>query len=243
MIVRCISWIICFFCYSLTLNYLKVGLAVILLMLSPLFQNVLFSLYFKYPLDFRYIYTCCISFIGICLLLFGKNNSKEIENNISIDTNTNTNTNTDNYSVNGTILGIILSLFNCISMSVYSICTKNLSKFYNTSNINYISSFWCIISVFILNILLSFNTLAYCFNLSFLFHCFLVGLFSFFGFHFINKAIVTADISKSSYIFYVQLPIVSLFGIFFYGESYTFLECIGFTVVLISSVYTSFFIN
>ena len=258
--IRTFAWIMCFTSFSNALIFMKIGTAILLIMLSPIIQNIIFSVYFKTPLDFKYMYSCCVSIIGIYLMLFSNkkilNNKNEYNNdNNSYDINDNNNkiniiitNNNNNHSYlfdtsEGIVIGSIFCILNSIFLSILLIGTKNLNKVYSLENINYICSFWGCIVIFVLSIIFDYKSLIYYLYFKFFIGCFLISILSYIGFLYANKAVVTTDISKISYLMYIQLPVLTLFGIIVYGESYSLIEYIGFLIVLTTCLYTTLFIK
>lgn len=241
--IRCLAWIMSFLCYSISLIFVKMGIATLILMMSPIIQNVLFSIVFRTPLDLRYIYACIISFLGIYLLLNGNNLSDTNLNVNNLEKDVNSSHSKWFNTTKGTLIGTSIGILNAISIAVIFLCTKKLSVYYNMSNINYICCFWSTLTVFILNILFNIKSLIYYFDLMFLLYSFFITIFSFFGFYYVNLAVITAEVSKSSYLMYIQLPIISIFGIILYQESYCLLEYVGFIIIMISCLYTSLYIR
>lgn len=236
MIIRIISFFFSFWLFPLSMKYLKLGLATLITVTSPIFQNILYAFFFNLKINMKYIYACIVCFIGVFTIFTQsqKNTLSEVQGEEAeiVDSDR------DNV-----VLGIFFALSNSIIIALLYISVKKISADMSTYNINYISSFWSGIIGLVFSILFDSSGLKFYFNIVFLFYLVIIALFTFLGLHFINLAIITADISKSSYIMYLQLPIHALFGVLFYNETYNFVELIGIAIILVSSIYTSFFIT
>ena len=229
MMIRSVIWFISFWFYALSVEYLKLGLTTLLIMTSPILQNITFSIYFKTKLNMKYIYSCLICLFGVYLIFQSSHNSNK--DSITAE---------DSLII---ILGIFYGLLNALAIAILYISVKNLNETFDSTTINYISGFWGGVIALVVCLILTPHDLLYFFDISFIFYLILIGLFSSSGFHYINLAIITADISKSSYIMYLQLPALGLFGMIFYNESYILIEYIGFAIIIVVSIYTSKYLS
>lgn len=245
MLIRAVSWLLSFSLYSISVTYLKQGTASLLVMLSPILQNIVYSYIFNTPHDKRYFYTCFISLIGVYLVFYDNSSSTVALNDESNPSNT------EIYDSAGLVvktpqeimIGIICGIINAFAIAFMYSSVKSLNEEYDSNNINYISSFWTGIIALILSCIITPGDVHFYFNPMLVFYCLIIAVFSFIGFHFVNQAIITADISKSSYIMYLQLPTLAIFGMILYDERYTILEYFGFIVILAASIYTSRYIK
>lgn len=230
MTIRIVSFIISFWAYPMSMRYLKFGLATLITVTSPIFQNILYSFYYSLKLNMKYIYSCLVCLFGV-FIIFTQSKDMETEDK------------SGDIKEDNTILGIILSLTNAILIAVYYLSVRVLNQHMSIYNINYITGFWSGLICLVLVILLDTSTITYFFNIEFLFYLILISVFGYYGFHFVNLAIITADISKSSYIMYLQLPMHALFGIIFYKEVYNIFESIGIFIILSANLYTSIYVT
>ena len=229
MIIRSATWFLCFWSYALSVEYLKLGLATLLLMTSPILQNITFSIYFKTKLSMKYIYSCLICLVGVYIIFQSSHNSNK--GSITAD---------DSLTI---IFGIFYGLLNSLANAILLISVKSLNEKFDSTTINYISGFWGGIIAIVVCFIFTPNDLMYFFDISFIFYLIIIGLFSSAGFHFINLAVITADVSKSSYIMYLQLPVLAIFGMIFYNETYILIEYIGFAIIIVVCIYTSKYLS
>lgn len=228
VIFRIGIFLLSFLLFPLSMKYLKFGLSTLILVTSPVFQNIIYAIYYNLKLNMKYIYACLICLVGVFIII-----TQSHKNNL----------NEPNLERDNILLGIFFSISNSVLIGFIYLSVKIMSSDMNIFNINYITSFWDGVLCFIYVIVKEITTIKYMMDYNFMMLMAVVVLLSYFGFHYINLSIVTADISKSSYIMYLQLPIHGLFGILFYNETYNLVESCGVLIILITSIYTSVFIN
>ena len=225
MIIRSVLVLLSFLLYGYSIDYMKFGLVTLLHMTCPIVTNILFSFLFNIRLNMNYIYACILSLFGV-YLIFHADVHETIEQ--------------DKYKL---ALGIIYSLLNSFIVALAYATVKILSTEFDNSNMIYISSFWATVISLVICLVFTPSKMIYFLNLNFVLCLSLSGVFSASGFYYVSLAITTADISKSSYINYLQLPALGLFGILLYGESYNIIEYLGFSIILVVSIYTTKYIN
>jgi drug/metabolite transporter (DMT)-like permease len=222
IIIRCLMVILTMVFFTLSLFYVKVGVASCLNMTTPIFQNILSYLLLRESFNLKYIYVCLISLVGVYLLVFDTS-SESIGNN--------------------TIIGVILSLLCSISNAFVYIVTKFLQDSFTTQNLNYLTSFWIMIFGLFYSLIVysELNYLYY--DILFILLHIIIGLCSFYCYHFLGLCLKYADVSKTSYITYAQLPLISILGLIFYNEIFTLSEFTGVLIIISSVLYASFYIK
>lgn len=211
--------------FTLSLKYLKLGIAVTLNMTTAIIQNILTPLILKEKFNKKYAYICLISFIGVILLCLNKssNSSKDFK--------------TFDYNL---FIGIIIGILNAICVALVYILTKQLQKDYTTNDLNIITSFWIFVFLFFYSISIynKYNFLF--FDTFFVVISIIIGFFTFLAFYFMGLSVKYGDISKTSYITYLQLPILFLIGVLFFSEHYSMLEFLG-SFIIFGCVYYAFY--
>ncbi len=230
MIIRIISWFVNYWGYTMAVAYLKFGLATLILMIAPILQNILYSIHFNIRLNMKYIYPCLISFIGV-YIIFSNGSDNQVNQKEEIDLNINL------------LIGFTSGFLCMIAVSYLFISVKFLNTDYDSNNLNYISSFWCGVLSIIFLFMNSLSELLNFFNLKFVILILIIVYLSGMTFYYLNLAVITADIAKTSYLWYLQLPVLALFGVIFYGERYSLGEVVGFVVILLTLLYTSKYVK
>lgn len=224
IVIRIIIWFLSFWFFALSVNYLKIGLATLLLMTSPILQNVVYALAMNKRINVKYIFMCLISIIGVCVIFSDTYNDNPSSFDLLFG------------------LGVMYGLLNSMFSPFLYVSSKFLFPEYAPMNVNYICGFWDGVLSLILCFLFTPYDFPHFLNVRFILYNVVNSFFTLLGFKYATLSVIMADVSKFSYISYLKLPFMALFGIAFYGERYGFVEILGFLLIIISSVYTSYYI-
>jgi drug/metabolite transporter (DMT)-like permease len=229
--LRCLFTAFANIFFYLSLGYLKVGISICINMTSPILQNILSYFIFKETLSIKYLLLCSLSMIGVYLIL---------NNGSSLDKEKDKNENTSSSSFFLLLTGLLLSFLSSFSTAFLYISTKMLNSLnISIHQLNYSSSFLIgAVNFFVAIFFFSESNFLFL-NCSFLFFHLLIGFSSYCCFYYLGLSTKLADISKTSFITYLQLPIISVLGYFVYNEDYSFYEIIGICLILFSLLYGS----
>lgn len=227
MLTRSLGMTIFFIFFPLSTSYLKLGTAVVILSINPILTNILSSIILKEKFIPKYLVSCIIAFFGLLLTTLSSHHSSS-ESDAKL-------------TFNDLLFGCFIGLISALSFALINISGKVLIKSFSSEDLNYITSTWGIIINFIIMIFFDRKAFSVFFDGTYLFFIILIGITTWVTYHLGNIAIKLADISKTSYILYLQIPIVALYEIIILGISYSFLEVLGILIIVSSLLITSVF--
>ena len=108
-------------------------------------------------------------------------------------------------------------------------------------NTNLFVAFWSIPISFMISFIFEYEYLSYYFNFFMLWTSFGNGFFMAISFLLMTRSLEKVSCNKTSYMAYIQLPLITLFGLVFFNERVTFVEFIGGLVIVSSIVITTQF--
>lgn len=229
MLTRSLGMTLFFIMFPLSTAYLKLGTAVVILSINPILTNILSSLILKEKFIPKYLVSCIVAFIGLLLATLNSHNS--------------TNEADEKLTYNDILYGCLIGLISAFSFALINISGKVLIKSFSSEDLNYITSTWGIILNFIIMIIFDRKAFGVFLHGTYLFFIVLIGITTWVTYHLGNIAIKLADISKTSYILYMQIPIIALYEIIVLGISYNLLELLGILIIIGSLLITSVFYN
>lgn len=230
IIINSISFICFFLFFPLLTKYFNLGIAIAILMINPILQNILSHLLLKEKAKLSY-YILCILSLGIVLLIASQlkyNNNSNIKEQI------------DYINI---MLGLCFALFTILSYSMIGICAKVLNTYYNSYSLNYLTSFYSSIMAIFLCFFLNYNYIYLFTYINFLLPSLFISMLSFIGIIAFNNAVKNADIIKISYINYLQLPVSVVFDIIFMDSNCTIISLMGITIIALLSLYSTAFMK
>lgn len=229
---RIASNLLSLFLLKKSFEYIRLGLAICLLMLSPIWGNFFSILFFREKFQMKYITSCIICLFGTYIISLGEeirrgdvnfsnSNKSNIEKTSKIESN--------NYELYiGLFFGLSASLF--VSMNMMG--SKILMKIYkNTHDLNLTVGFWGTISAFFLSFLQFDKSLNF-FDRRVIIFGIINGISNFSANTFVNLAYELAPFNKISFIFYFQIVIGLLYGLLIFGERLVLLDLIGSFIII-----------
>lgn len=230
--------------FTLSLFYIRMSTNACIYMVYPLFTNLLSTFFLKEKFQIKYYFACIICLIGcIFFSISEKNSNVSSEIAITLDRSTNTdNTSISNDHLGFTIfLGILCAALDGLFTSVMSISSKFLMYEMNSNQANMlIGQLLSIISL--ITALFSMDSFIECIlDIGFILYSILNGLVTLGAFYFLNEGVENAELSKTSYVTYCQLVFSVLFGIIFFGEKLLMFDILGFSFIIGTNVYLTFF--
>lgn len=225
--IRISSNFLALFFLWISLMYLRLGTFTVVFNIYPILLNILSVIFLKEILRIKYIIGCFICFIGCSLFLISeKNDHKSAEN----DKDTNIN------------FQVFIGCFCCFLCAFFycfvTISTKYLSKDMNSLQINLYTGIYSFIIPFLFGIFFNFSKFFSDFlDLIFIVLCFVNGMFTFFAFYFVNESIENADLSKVSYLNYLQIVMGIFIGTIFFEEYFGFWDAVGFLIIMGTNIY------
>lgn len=231
IVVRVFSYTMSLTLAIYSLQNLKLGLANLIVNIGPLITNILAVVFLGEPIKIKYLISCIMSFIGIYIMVINSfsNEKRDVSNNIPEgeeyiiqNYTTHINNKESDYSNNemNFTLGLITGLINCLLISFIYLTAKIMSSRYNAFNVMYITSFYSFIFGGLLCYsIYDFSELSILLNPSIIMCEIISGTIVVICFAFIQKGVEKVDINKVSYVFYLQVPMAVLVGLFVYGES------------------------
>lgn len=220
MWVKIVSWSITILALAISIGNLKLGTAIVIFMTSPILQNIFSSLLLGEKLEMKYIYSCIISLFGVWVMFMNHTDANQAECNHFI--------------------GLLAGIVNSISTAIMYISSKYLQKDFDYINLNYVCTFWCSVLLFI-NLLLTSSAPSFAdyFDPLFCFSCIILAILSYYAFNLLNLALKLADVGKTSYFMYLQLPVLAIIGMIVWAERYTVLELSGGLLILVTLLVTT----
>ena len=229
LVCRIISLILNTLCSLLSIMHLKVAVSICLFMFQPIFTNILAVLLAGENFQLKFMIGCLISLFGAFVITIGKDQ-------------------VDNYLYERNFyLGVIATLLNAFFASLNTISLKVLSKSIDQYNLNYLSSSYCsFLSIIIIVVYSTFfdSTEIYClidfigFSIAFV-NGFVLG----FSYYFMFLSFKLADASKTSYLTYIQLPVVTLIGYLMFSEILNIIEFIGCLIIVVNVVIVTLYLK
>lgn len=216
--------------FTSALMYIRLSTATCLYMIFPIISFILAVYLLNEKFDIKYLYGCFICFLGCICFTFSESNYE-----VSFDNN---NVPDKQSLINlGVVVGIFFGLLDGFASSLISISAKFLIGEMDTFRANLLVAFYSGMLSFICSLFNMDSFLNDIIDLKFIFYGIINGIVVFGGYHFFYEAIEYADLSKTAYINYLEGIINILYGILFFGESITFFDVFGFSLIIIPNVY------
>lgn len=227
MLLRIISLIVSNLTNIIALVYLKLEIFATVTLCLPIFVNILSTLLLNEKYHSKYLIGCLVSCVGGYIII--NSNSKPKPNDSVKDSKQFEDD--YNYYVN-TIIGLISAFICIINIACTNISYKVIGRELDSYNINYFSAIWSSIGSLIICIVFCFNNLKIYFDIVSVFLAGSAGVFTGISYYFMFYSFSIADMSKSSYINYVTLPILAVVGIILFNETLNFQEVLGSCIIL-----------
>jgi drug/metabolite transporter (DMT)-like permease len=213
LFIRIIASLLTMLFLKLSFYYIRFGLSVSLLMLSPIWVNFLSIYFFKEKFELKYIISCFVCLLGTYLISLGEN---------SIETSK------DNYN---NFIGISFGILSSFSVGIAVTCSKTLLKAFKSYELIYIFGFYSFLISFIL-CFFQFQLIYETFSLFFIFISSLNGISHFYANHFSFLSFNLADMNKISYINYMQIILSLISGYCLFNDSLNLLDFIGGGIII-----------
>ena len=190
--------------------------------LAPILSNILAPFIVDQSFKISYLYITFISFIGMVIMIWN-------DQLLVFDASS------DNKNI---LLGTLSALSFALTIVITNFSLITLNKLYDSYNLNYISSFWAFLSGFLILIIIKgLDFILSTLSMFLLFNGFLNGLLMLISYILLYQSLIYAEVQKTSFISYLQIPIVTLFAYIAYDEALTFQEIIGGMILLGSIIY------
>lgn len=215
--------------FYLAFSNLKLGVASIIVLTQPIFLNTLASLILKEKLNPKYFIAFVIALIGIFIMFMDKEDSKK---------------NTELAQEQNEILGYFCGFLAAFTVACMNIISNITGKQLDAFNLNFITGFWSFI------IFLSFSLVTSRVDSLFMFFdfpLFLIvvgtGIVSFVSFTCLQMALSLNQVSKISYMFFLQIIFTTIFGVILFDEILNLSEIIGGGMIFITMIIVSIYVN
>jgi drug/metabolite transporter (DMT)-like permease len=223
------------FCWTYALNYIRISTAICIYMLHPILTDFLSVFFFNEKLQMKYLIGNFFSFFGCFLFIFSEN-----ENKIKENKNINNNKSNEIFSFS-VFIGVFLNLLSALIQAITTISVKKLIKYNNSEEINLISGFFVGILSLVLGLIITRDNFILDFmDIKIFFLSCLCGFIMSLSYHYMNLSSEIADLSKISFVNYIQVILSILYGIIFYQEDFKFIDLISFLLIIGSNLYLSF---
>lgn len=230
LLLRIISLVISNITAVIALNFLKLEIFGLITLTLPIFVNILSTFLIGEKFHNKYLIACLICIFGGYYAL------KKPENELLQKDS--------NHQPNDNLFGIISGLIMVINIAFTNITFKVIGRELDLYNINYFSSTWAAVGTLVLCfIICPVSDLIKIFSPTIMFFGVLAGIFTATSYYLMFYSFSIADISKSSYINYIQLPILAICGILFLSEYLNSNEIIGSLIIMITLIVTTFVIK
>lgn len=226
MKVRIAIMITSMFTIFIPIKHLKMGISTVIFCLMPIFQNFFAYYLMGEAFQKKYVIAFIIAIFGV-LIMFSKPKTSNNVNVVAPEVET--------YHKN-TLLGAVCGIINSVIVGLMYSSVKIIGKSIDQFSINYISCYWSAVWLLVISgayslffqereILLLFDLVGALIGLG-------VGCIVGVCFYSMFIAFTLTDISKTSYITYVQIPFSVIAGLIFFGEKILLTELIGGTIVI-----------
>lgn len=203
---------------------LKQAYVTVIICTYPIISNLLSPIIINQPLRIKYIIACFMCLLGIIIMV--SNQQSDIS--------------TNNNNKKSIVIGSISTFGFAFIISLTNFSLITLKEDYDVFNINYVTSMLATI-LGILYILIVYD-ISYLFNNLTIINTFyglLNGTLMFMCYMFLYLAFFKVELSKSVYISYIQIPIMSLYGYVFFNETLVFTDYLGGLIILGTVILTS----
>jgi len=253
------------FMFYLTYANLKLSIATVLNQLQPITLNILSFLILKEKMNKKYFIAFVFATVGIVIITKGGESSSTQETTSLALNNTNNSTysnissitnitdlqslsNIESLSINhrNELIGYISCFIGVLLVNLMLIFSNLLGKKYDAMNLCYVGYTWATVLYFLISVILGdINLSSYkiFLNLYFWVIAGLNGVASFFGFYCLQLSVSLNKVSKVSYLFFLQIPIITVLGFIFFGETLNLIEFIGALIVISSIIITTVFVK
>ena len=224
-----IKWIICrsttvsfgFLCLVMSIQYLRLGTAICIAMISPLMSSMFSYLILKEECYTRYVVGGVICFTGTVFMTYNEGDSLNPSYSGS------------SYAV---YIGALYSLGYALFTALCQISSKILANKYDSFYLNY--NLGIVGSLIMLYCgLFSKGFASYCMDPKLIFYCFLNTVVSIISFHYQNISYKYVGVNKVTMLAYLQMVISSGFGYFVFDEMLYFLDILGALMIVGYNLY------
>lgn len=227
-LIRQIANIIVFYLLTYSMSQLKLGIVSTLLLTYPIFQALQAPFILNEKVNKQYYIAFLIALFGVYLMTCTKDDlEKKFE---------------DSYSPNY-FLGTSAIVLCAFSAGILFNSIKVVVEEFDVYNMNLMASFWTSIFFYTVCLVFTPSQILLLSEFKLVVYSVLNGTFSFLALLYLCKSVEFVDPSKSSYITYMELPLLALFGYLFFGELLTLLEILGAVIILVTIIYVSYYIN
>ena len=234
-IVRSFFLIIGAICIMYGIMNIKQMNVILLINLCPLIKNLVAPYFINQKFRYQYLIVTMVAFIGIIIMILGGENVSSAEE-IQVEDN--------NSEVKNQFLGTIVIIFFAFTITITNFSIVILNQEYDSYNLSYVSSFWAFIIGFVMILLFKGLFFMYeYFTLFIILNGLLNGTIMCGSYVFLYHSYVHAEVQKTAYLNYIQIPVLTLFAYVFYNETINIYEVIGASVLLGTVYYTSKYIK
>ncbi len=227
MLARNLSFFFGFFLTNLSLNYLRLGTAICLMMLAPLWMSILSIFVLKESYHIRYLYGAGLCFVGTIFMSINERSDVNTGKNIS-------------YLL--VFSGFLCGLASSGTTALANISSKVLADKYDSNYVNLIFGFWSSIISLCMGFLTK-NFWSDSFNCLVLNHALINAIVSYFSLHYLNLSYKHIEVSKVNMLGYLQLVFACVIGYFYFDEKIFMLDFLGASMIIGYNVYNVFVIS
>lgn len=221
---------IIFILLTYSMSQIKLGLVSTLFMTYPIFQ-ALQGPYITYEkVNKNYYIACGVSLLGV-YLISSSDNSK---------------TYSDGYEANiylGYFSILCCSFLTGLFFNINKVVIEEIDAYNMNLSINLFSSVLFIIIIVVGNLGNLSEVWETLTDLKLIFYSSFNGLFSTLALYLISKSTEFVDPSKSSYLAYIEMPLLCILGYLFFGEVLGFIQILGSVMIVLTIFFVSYYIN
>jgi drug/metabolite transporter (DMT)-like permease len=241
-ILRLIFYNICNPFITISISLVKLSMFSVINMMHPIIQAFVTKFLFGEKIKKVYYVTLVTCFIGIVIMCSKPDYINEGENvNTNGEISDEKIESDDSTNAIKFFLGILASLISAIAAGFFFPIQNKILKTTDVYNTNLFVAFWSIPISFMISFIFEYEYLSYYFNFFMLWTSFGNGFFMAISFLLMTRSLEKVSCNKTSYMAYIQLPLITLFGLVFFNERVTFVEFIGGLVIVSSIVITTQF--
>lgn len=200
----------------------------VIISMNPIFINLLSTIILKQRFIISYIYYCIIAFGGVVIMINGSSEADVQLVAVGHD--------------KSMILGIVASTIFSLTIAILDISMIKLTETFDAFSLNFYCSIYAAAFGFLF-LIFSYGPLSvfqYT-NLSLVIFGNLNGFFIGLSLFFLNLAFQQADVSRTSYLSYLQVPLVTGLSYLLFGDLINLLELLGIIIIMSSVSYASIY--
>ena len=227
MLGRNISFFFGFFLTNLCLNYLRLGTAICLMMLAPMWMSILSIFVLKENFHMRYLIGAGVCFLGTIFMSINERSDNNPGKKISY------------FFI---FIGFLCGLLSSGTTALANIASKVLADKYDSNYVNLIFGVWSSIISLCMGFLTA-NFWTDSFNCVIINHALINAIVSYFSLHYLNLSYKYIEVSKVNMLGYLQLIFACIIGYFYFDEKIFMLDFLGASMIIGYNVYNVFVIS